>query len=88
MFRHELCAVRFAAAGREDFVVNSVGALRFLVTTHFSKSLRVADTLLAPAYMAIALPEHSALKRPIDRALMRITESPEWRQAEEDYFAR
>ncbi|MFY9658835.1 MAG: transporter substrate-binding domain-containing protein [Methylocystis sp.] len=81
-------ALEALAAGREDIVVNSVGALRFLVATRFAKSLRVAEPLLAPAYMAIALPEHSTLKKPIDRALMRITESPQWRQAEEAYFAR
>jgi polar amino acid transport system substrate-binding protein len=81
-------ALEALAAGREEVVINSVGALRFLVATRFAKSLRVADPLLAPTYMAIALPEHSALKKPLDRALMRITESPEWRQAEEGYFAR
>ena len=32
-------ALEALAAGREDFVVNSVGALRFLVATRFSKSL-------------------------------------------------
>ena len=73
-------ALEALAAGREDVVVNSVGALRYLVATRFSKSVRVADPLLAPAYMAIALPEHSVLKKPIDRALMRITESADWRQ--------
>ena len=81
-------ALEALAAGREDVIVNSVGVLRYLVTTRFSKSLRVAEPLLAPAYMAVALPTNSALKGPIDRALMRITESPEWRQAEEGYFAR
>ncbi len=81
-------ALEALAAGREDVVVNSLGALRYLVATRFHRSLRVAEPLLAPAYMAIALPEHSALKRPIDRALMRITEDPQWRQAEDAYFAR
>jgi len=81
-------ALEALAAGREDVVVNSVGALRFLVARRFSKSLRVADPLLAPAYMAVALPANSPLKRPLDRALLRITESPDWRQAEEAYFSR
>ncbi len=81
-------ALEALAAGREDVVVNSVGALRYLVATRFSKSVRVVDPLLAPAYMAIALPEHSVLKKPIDRALMRITESADWRKAEDSYFAR
>ncbi|HYA81744.1 MAG TPA: transporter substrate-binding domain-containing protein, partial [Methylocystis sp.] len=73
-------------AGEADVVVNSVGALRHLVTSRFAKTLRVAPTLLAPAYMAFALPEHSALKKPIDRALIKITASPEWRAVEESYF--
>jgi len=72
--------------GRVDAVVNSVGALRHFVAARFSKTLRVPTTLLAPAYMAIALPEGSQLKKPIDRALMRITASPEWRAVEETYF--
>jgi polar amino acid transport system substrate-binding protein len=46
------------------------------------------EGILAPAYMAIALPEHSPLKKPIDRALIKITNSPEWRTLEERFFVR
>jgi hypothetical protein len=38
--------------------------------------------------MAIALPENSPLKKPIDRALMRITGRPEWRSLEDRYFGK
>jgi len=72
--------------GEADVVVNSVGALRHLVASRFAKTLRVAPTLLSPAYMAFALREHSPFKKPIDRVLMRITASPEWRAVEESYF--
>ena len=44
--------------------------------------------LLAPAFMAIALPDNSPLKKPIDRALIKITASPEWKSVEELYFGR
>ena len=44
--------------------------------------------MLAPAYMAIALPPGSPLKKPLDRALVEITASPEWRKVEESYFGR
>ena len=63
--------------GRADVVVNSVGALRYFVPRRYA-SLEVPLGLLAPAYMAVALPQNSPLKRPIDRALIKITSGPEW----------
>jgi ABC-type amino acid transport substrate-binding protein len=74
--------------GRSDAVVNSEGTLRYLVATRFADNIRVPRILLASAYMAIALPEHSPLKRPIDRALIKITGSPGWRSVEERYFGK
>uniref|UniRef100_UPI003F9575C4 hypothetical protein n=1 Tax=Rhodoblastus sp. TaxID=1962975 RepID=UPI003F9575C4 len=71
-----------------DAVVNSVGALRQMVSTRFSATLTVKRDLLAPAYMAFAFPAGSELKKPVDRALMRITATPEWSAVEESYFAR
>ena len=44
--------------------------------------------LLAPAYMAIALPENSPFKRPIDEALVKITSDPEWISLEEQFFGK
>jgi polar amino acid transport system substrate-binding protein len=74
--------------GEADAVVNSVGALRHMVAAHFAKTLRVQSALLAQAYMAVALPAQSPLKKPIDRALIKITATPEWRALEETYFGR
>ena len=74
-------------AAKLDAVVNSVGALRWSVAKRFSGTLEVPPGLLAPAYMAIALPKGSTLKRPIDRALMRVTSSPEWSALEARWFA-
>jgi len=81
-------ALASVAAGESDIAVNSVGALRHMVAARFAGVLRVPPTLLAPAYMAIALPIGSPLKKPLDRALMKITATPEWRAVEETYFSR
>jgi polar amino acid transport system substrate-binding protein len=76
------------ASGQSNAVVNSVGALQYFIAKRYAKALELSQGLLAPAYMAIALPQHSPLKRPIDRALIRITTGAEWRSIEERYFAR
>ena len=76
------------ASGRIGGVVNSVGALRWLVAKRYATTLDVADGLLAPAYMAFALPKGSQLRRPLDRALIKITSSPEWVAMESRFFAR
>ena len=76
------------AAGRSNVVVNSVGALQYFISKRYSRVLEMPQGLLAPAYMAVALPAHSSLKRPIDRALIKITTGAEWRTLEERFFAR
>jgi polar amino acid transport system substrate-binding protein len=81
-------ALESLANGQSNAVVNSVGALQFYVAKRYGRVLEIPQGLLAPAYMAIALPEHSAIKKPIDQALIRITNSPEWRTLEERFFVR
>ena len=76
------------ANGHSNAVVNSVGALQYFISKRYAKTLEIPQGLLAPAYMAIALPEHSPIKKPIDRALIKITNSPEWRTLEERFFVR
>jgi polar amino acid transport system substrate-binding protein len=81
-------ALNALAAGKADAVVNSVGALRYLVNTRFSDAIAPPRGLLAPAYMGFALPMNSELKKPLDRALTAATGSPEWQLVEETYFGR
>jgi polar amino acid transport system substrate-binding protein len=76
------------ANGQTNVVVNSVGALQYFVAKRYAKVIEIPQGLLAPAHMAIALPEHSPIKKPIDRALIKITNSPEWRTLEERFFVR
>jgi len=81
-------ALTALANGRSNAVVNNVGALQYLVGARFAQVIRVPKVLLAPAFMAIALPDHSPLKKPIDRALIKITPSPDWKSVDELYFGR
>jgi ABC-type amino acid transport substrate-binding protein len=74
--------------GQVDAVVNSIGALRYLIAMRFMQTIRTPQGVLEPVYMAIALPPGSALKKPLDEALVGITGSQEWRQIEGSYFGR
>ena len=69
-------------------MVNSVGALQYLISKRYADTEEMPQGLLAPAYMAIALPEHSPLKRPIDEALVKITSDPEWISVEYRFFGK
>ena len=51
-------------------------------------TIKAPQGVLEPAYMAIALPPGSPLKKPLDEALVGITASQEWRQIEDGYFGR
>src|SRR3984957_11859405 len=80
-------AVTALGRGQADAVVNSIGALQYLVSsTRFKNTIRPPQAVLEPAYMAIALPLGSPLKKPLDQALVEITASQEWRQVEDGYF--
>jgi hypothetical protein len=63
-------------------------ALQCLVSTRFKGAIRPPQGVLEPAYMAIALPPGSPLKKPLDEALVGITASQEWRQIEDGCFGR
>jgi polar amino acid transport system substrate-binding protein len=76
------------AGGTSDAVVNSVGALQYLISKRYASTEEMPQGLLAPAYMAIALPEHSPLKRPVDEALVEITSDPEWISLEDRFFGK
>jgi len=72
--------------GEADAVVNSIGALQYAVMTRFSGTVEPPQGVIAPAFMAIALPPGSALKKRLDEALVEITASAEWRRVEASYF--
>jgi ABC-type amino acid transport substrate-binding protein len=81
-------ALEALASGRSDAVVNRVGALQYLIATRFANVVQAPRGLLAPAYMAFALPLNSPLRKPLDRALVEVTETAAWHAVEESYFGR
>jgi polar amino acid transport system substrate-binding protein len=81
-------ALASLVGGKSDAVVNSVGTLQYAISTYFSGVIPMPSGVLAPAYMAFALPPNSSLKKPLDRALIEITASASWRSLEPSYFGR
>ena len=81
-------ALRQLEEGRATAAVNSVGALTYSVAKSHSREIEVMRGLLAPAYLAFALPPGSRLRQPIDEALIKVTASPEWVSVEERFFGR
>ena len=80
-------ALGAVAHGQADAVVNSIGALQFAIAAGFEGVIEPPRGVFAPAFLAIALPPGSHLKRTLDAALVEITASPEWRRVEASYFA-
>ncbi len=74
--------------GHADAVVNSIGALQYLVATRFKDTIRPPQGVLEPAYMAIALPPGSPLTKSVDEALVGITANQEWRADRGQLFRR
>jgi ABC-type amino acid transport substrate-binding protein len=74
--------------GKSDAVVKRVGTLEYAISTYFSGIIPMPNGLLAPSYMAFALPPNSPLKKSLDRALIEITASAPWRSLEPRYFGR
>ena len=74
------------AAGKIGAIVNSVGALQYLVSTRYGDKIAPPNGMLAPAYMAFAVKMNSPLRKTLDRAMVIVTASPEWRAVEETYF--
>jgi ABC-type amino acid transport substrate-binding protein len=81
-------ALASLSAGQSDAVVNSVGALEYMIANRFSHEALLPRGLLAPSFMAFALPRHSPLKQSLDPAMIRITSSAEWHAVEESYFGK
>jgi ABC-type amino acid transport substrate-binding protein len=80
-------ALTAVVRGEADAVVNSVGALQYAISVGFEGKIEPPQGLLAPAFMAFALPSGSALKKPLDRVLVEITAGSEWRKVEASYFS-
>ncbi len=75
------------AAHKIDAVVNSVGALEYMISNRYRNSIELERGLLAPAFMGVALPPNSPLREPLNQSLLRITSGSEWPAIEAAYFS-
>jgi polar amino acid transport system substrate-binding protein len=74
--------------GRIDALVYDRPLLLWLVNGRFSSSLQVLDATFDLQVYAIALPQRSALRTPIDLALLDIIRSDWWQQTLFAYLGR
>jgi polar amino acid transport system substrate-binding protein len=74
--------------GRIDAVVYDRPLLLWLVNARFSGSLQVLDATFDPQVYAIALPQGSELRIPIDLALLDAIRSDWWRETLFAYLGR
>jgi polar amino acid transport system substrate-binding protein len=75
------------AAHKIDAVVNSVGALEYMISNRYRNSIEVERGLLAPAFIGVTLPPNSPLREPLNQSLLRITSGSEWPAIEAAYFS-
>jgi polar amino acid transport system substrate-binding protein len=74
--------------GQVDALVYDRPLLLWLVNEHFSGSLQVLDTTFDPQAYAIALPQGSNLRLPIDDAMLDAVRSDWWRETLFAYLGR
>ena len=75
-------------AGRIDALVYDRPLLLWLVRERYSDSLRVLNASFDPQYYAIALPEGSKLRVPIDLALLDVVRSEWWQETVSGYLGQ
>jgi ABC-type amino acid transport substrate-binding protein len=74
--------------GQIDAFVYDRPLLLWLIMEHFSSSLQVLDATFDPQVYAIALPQGSKLRLPIDLALLDAIRSDWWRDTVLAYLGR
>ena len=71
---------------RVDAVVYDAALLKYLIKKDYPKSLTVTKNIFKPQNYAIALETNSSLKEPINRALLKVTNSSEWIDIKHKYL--
>ena len=76
------------AAGEADAVFYDQPILRYLVRERHTGSVTVLPNAFAKQDYGIALPPESPLREPLNRVILSVTQTPEWRQMLESYLGR
>jgi polar amino acid transport system substrate-binding protein len=81
-------ALAALAEHRVDAVVANTASLRYLISHQWQGTLHVSPIVLEHVTYAFGLPPDSALREPINRALLSIIEQDRWRDVEQHYLGR
>lgn len=84
-YEEELAAL---ADKKVDAVVGSIPVLHHMTAKKWQGVLNVSPLVLEPIAYAIALPNESALREPINREILSVIESDAWEGVEARYFGR
>ncbi len=79
-------ALQSVVKGVDAAVVYDSPAMKYLVNERFANTLQVLPDDFRPEYYAFALPLHSPLRKPMDRALLDVTQSSAWGDVLYGYF--
>ncbi len=72
--------------GKVDAMVYDAPLLTYLINRHFEGELEVLESLFELQDYGIAFPENSNLREPVNRAMLSIIHSPEWKKILEKYL--
>jgi ABC-type amino acid transport substrate-binding protein len=85
-FVHERDGLQAIVDGEIDAFAFNVLILRHLARTEFSGQVRVLPTTFDPYYIKMAMPQGSALREPLNRALLAVGERSELHRRMERYI--
>lgn len=72
--------------GNIDAVVYDAALLKYYIHKRFNRNLRLYEGLFELQYYGIAFPTNSPLREPVNRAMLKITESEEWQTTIKNYL--
>lgn len=72
--------------GQTEAVVYDAPIMRYETNRHFEEEIQVLPVLFERQNYAIALPNESPLREPINRVILRLNGSPEWKSILADYL--
>jgi polar amino acid transport system substrate-binding protein len=81
-------AIQRVLTDRADALVYDAPVLRYLVNKEYQDRLRVLALRFHPQDYAIALPQGSTLREPVNRALLRLRGEPWWDELQFRYLGR
>lgn len=72
--------------GQTETVVYDAPIMRYETNRHFEEEIQVLPVLFERQNYAIALPNNSPLREPINQVILRLSGSPEWKSVLADYL--